>query len=258
MNRPHPFRESRSGTAFAALRSRCLRLFLPFLLAVVLGLSPSQALAGRGGEICERAARLAAQRTGVPLDVLRAISLTETGRRDGGVIRPWPWTVNMEGRGVWFDSFAEALAFATENFDRGARSFDVGCFQLNFKWHGRAFSTIAEMFDPERNALYAAGFLRELFAETGSWTEAAGAYHSRTPEYAARYKKRFRRHLARLSPEALPREPSALPLPAAARPGRIRENRYPLLLGGPSVPASLGSLMPSAAGRGAGRLIGGG
>jgi hypothetical protein len=47
------------------------------------------------------------------------------------------------------------------------------------------------MFNPERNALYAAHFLIELHREFGSWTEAAGAYHSRTPEHADRYKAKF-------------------------------------------------------------------
>ena len=37
------------------------------------------------------------------------------------------------------------------------------------------------------------------YAETGSWTEAAGAYHSRTPEHAERYTAIFERHRARIA-----------------------------------------------------------
>ena len=110
-------------------------------------------------QICDAAARTASAQTGVPLTVLQAISLTETGRKSNGRIRPWPWTVNMEGKGVWFDGPDEAKAYAFRNYKRGARSFDLGCFQLNFKWHGHAFASIEEMFDPEANALYAANFL---------------------------------------------------------------------------------------------------
>nr|WP_245860926.1 transglycosylase SLT domain-containing protein [Rhodobacter maris] len=140
---------------------------------------------------CERVAEEAARRTGVPVSVLKAISLTETGKRIDGKLRPWPWTVNMEGAGHWFDTLDEARAYVFQEFKRGARSFDVGCFQINYKWHSQHFSSIDEMFDPMANALYAARFLAELYGEKGSWNGAAGAYHSRTQEYAERYSARF-------------------------------------------------------------------
>jgi len=54
------------------------------------------------------------------------------------------------------------------------------------------------MFDPDINATYAAKYLTELYHETGSWAQAAGYYHSRTPEYAQRYAKRFAGHLHRI------------------------------------------------------------
>ncbi|MCB1343186.1 MAG: lytic transglycosylase domain-containing protein [Pseudooceanicola sp.] len=141
---------------------------------------------------CDRAAERAARQSGVPLDVLRAITRVETGRRGpGGAIAPWPWTVNMEGLGRWFDNRQEALHYAETEMQAGARSFDVGCFQINFRWHGDAFDSLDAMFDPDRNAEYAARFLARLFAETGDWSRAAGAYHSRTPAFADRYSERF-------------------------------------------------------------------
>ncbi|PTV95271.1 transglycosylase-like protein with SLT domain [Rhodobacter aestuarii] len=140
---------------------------------------------------CERVAEEASRRTGVPISVLKAISLTETGKKIDGKLRPWPWTVNMEGAGHWFDTLDEARAYVFKEFKRGARSFDVGCFQINYKWHNQHFSSIDEMFDPLANALYAAKFLAELYDEKGSWNGAAGAYHSRTKEYAERYSARF-------------------------------------------------------------------
>ncbi|MBZ4022108.1 transglycosylase [Rhodobacter sp. TJ_12] len=140
---------------------------------------------------CERVAEEAARRSGVPVSVLKAISLTETGKRIEGKLRPWPWTVNMEGAGHWFDTLDEARAYVFKEFKRGARSFDVGCFQINYKWHNQHFTSIDEMFDPLSNALYAAKFLTELYNEKGSWNGAAGAYHSRTKEYADRYTARF-------------------------------------------------------------------
>lgn len=79
--------------------------------------------------LCDQAGARAARDTGVPYAVLRAISLTETGRSREGELQPWPWTVNMEGKGTWFEDHESALAYVRQHHDRGARSYDVGCFQ---------------------------------------------------------------------------------------------------------------------------------
>ena len=169
------------------------RVFVALTLFVGSAFSAAAAT-GRSADysaVCEQAAEVAAQKTGVPVSVLKAISLNETGRKSDGAFRPWAWTVNMEGKGHWFDTLDEARAFVFKEYKRGARSFDVGCFQINYKWHGHAFPSIDAMFDPVENSLYAARFLNELYGETGSWMKAAGAYHSRTPKYADKYAARF-------------------------------------------------------------------
>ncbi|WP_171097850.1 transglycosylase SLT domain-containing protein [Ruegeria sp. HKCCD7255] len=148
--------------------------------------------------ICDQAARHAAQAERVPLDILRAITRVETGRAKDGQLIPWPWAVNVEGQGYWFGSEAEAKAYVFKIFKSGTRSFDVGCFQINYRWHGNAFRSIDAMFDPHENAEYAARFLKQLYAELGSWPAAAGAYHSRTPDLAQAYTSRFQTVLAQL------------------------------------------------------------
>ena len=117
----------------------------------------------------------------MPQGVLHAISLTETGRAQGGRLRPWPWAINREGKGYWFANREEALAFAKASLAAGRTSFDVGCFQINYYWHGHNFPSLEAMFDPDTGADYAAQFLRSLYAERGDWSAAAGAYHSQTP-----------------------------------------------------------------------------
>ena len=138
--------------------------------------------------ICRNAAIKAADRNGVPRDVLIAITLVETGTRRGGSYGAWPWTVNVAGEGFWFDSRAAALLKAQKALARGQPSFDVGCFQLNYRWHGEHFSSIDQMFEPGPSSDYAARFLKSLHAETGDWIKAAGFYHSRTPVHAKRYR----------------------------------------------------------------------
>lgn len=210
--------ETRAGARGAAtlrlLRSAAAAMLaLPaFLIAAAAGAfiafaltGPARAARGPDAALCVAAADRAARARGVPSAVLRALTLTETGRRIDGRFEPWPWTVNIEGEGRWFASPAEALAWIERERARGTRSFDVGCFQLNHIWHGDAFPSVAAMFDPEANADYAARFLKGLHGETGDWTAAAGLYHSRTPQFRDRYAARFAEILAR-GPAPLPQE----------------------------------------------------
>lgn len=234
------------------------RLYIVTTMAL-LALSPrSHAIALHDlSQICEQAAEYAAQKTGVPPSVLNAISLTETGRRNSGEMRPWPWTVNMEGKGVWFETEDEARAYVYKNYKRGARSFDVGCFQINYKWHGQEFASIEEMFDPNPNALYAANFLLKLYREKGNWSEAAGAYHSRTQKYAEKYEKRFNAFRAALLDSKVnpsPVAPTEVLVSTIPNLQRTRVNSYPLLQENGNS-RTLGSLVPLGAQRSTRRLI---
>lgn len=143
------------------------------------------------GALCLEAARRAAEVHDIPADVLIALALTETGKQREGATVPWPWAVNDGGTGHWFETRDQAIAFAYDRYKSGARNFDVGCFQLNFRWHSGAFASLDEMFDPVSNADYAARFLVGHYAETGDWTEAAGRYHSLTEVHASRYRTIF-------------------------------------------------------------------
>lgn len=216
-------------------------------VAVVLSAGAEAAVGADTPALCEQAARDAAAATGVPVSVLRAITLTETGRRRDGQVRPWPWSVNMEGESHWFDSVSAAETYAQSQADVGARSFDIGCFQINYRWHGSAFLSIAAMFEPEANALYAARFLKDLYAETGDWSLAAGAYHSRTPQLAVAYRARFdgfRTAFLVADSAPGPQQPTDTTATAAISP--VRRADYPLLrTGGEAV---MGSLVPLAQG----------
>lgn len=240
-----------SGIWFRQLRAGCLAALAVLAATPVMATQESSEPAA----LCERAAQIASEREGVPISVLTAISLNESGRRQGRRFRSWPWTVNMEGAGHWFTTEQEALTYAQKEYDRGARSFDVGCFQINFRWHGQNFTSIEQMFDPLPNALYAARFLRQLYAEQGSWEAAAGVYHSRNPEFAASYAARFSRlrndYLAR-NGEQLPVLPDLqlADLSLAGDPAGTavaRPNNFPLLQSGSG--AGLGSLVPIANGQ---------
>jgi len=207
-------------------------------VAVIVG-APTQAREDAAGA-CRAAAARAARASDVPYAVLAAIMLTETGRTRGGELQAWPWTVNMEGAGNWFDDRDSALSFAFAAYGRGARSFDVGCFQINYRWHHQNFASLEAMFDPDENAAYAARFLSDLYRETGDWSRAAGAYHSRTETLATRYRARFDRIRAGVDPASPDVVAARMPVSQTVAP--VRANTFPLLRASDGR-AALGSLV---------------
>lgn len=168
-------------------------MFRPFacLIRLFLLLAAAPGFAAPAAEVCEWAVQQVSRESGVPEDILAALTLTETGRRMDGVVRPWAWSANSEGEGSWFEDPESAIAFAQSRVDQGRYNLDIGCFQLNYRWHGENFSSVTQMFDPLENARYAARFVSQLYTETGDWRAAAGAFHSRTPQYANKYLARF-------------------------------------------------------------------
>jgi len=168
----------------------------------VLLLLPGVALAGqdtasRRGAVapdpasqCEAAIASVEFSARVPPRLLDAISLTETGRPDPatGRFRAWPWTINAEGQGQFFDTKEQAIAAAQALQARGVQSIDVGCMQVNLLYHPHAFTSLQDAFDPWSNARYAASFLNSLYAGTKDWARAIAAYHSETPALGDAYR----------------------------------------------------------------------
>ncbi|CAH2602014.1 Lytic transglycosylase domain-containing protein [Rhodovastum atsumiense] len=163
-----------------ALARKAMRPGLPGL--ALLAAMQGTAAAGPG-DACREQAALAERVHGIPSGLLLAIGKRESGRFDpeaGGVL-PWPWAVNREGEDRYFTSPEEAIAYVAASQGAGSRSIDVGCFQINLKYHPQAFGSLAEAFDPAANAVYAARFLTQLHGQTGSWETAVAQYHSADP-----------------------------------------------------------------------------
>ncbi|HET7882392.1 MAG TPA: lytic transglycosylase domain-containing protein [Acetobacteraceae bacterium] len=194
--------------------------FLWLAVAILAGTSgdcqaqPSNVGKPTEGLLCRAAVAAAEKATGVPAHLLAAISRVESGRRDAstGAVHPWPWTVNAEGQGYFYDTKAQAIAAVRAMQADGIRSIDVGCGQVNLMHHPTAFPNLEAAFDPQANTAYAARFLKELFARTGDWNKATGLYHSATPELADDYRQKV---LAVLPEEQRSSLPVASPLAQA-------------------------------------------
>jgi hypothetical protein len=174
--------------------------------------APSTATAGSGGDwsLCRRAAAEVEARIPAPEHLLSAVTLTETGRRGPGgkALQAWPWTINVGGKGYVFSNKDEAVRAVRRLMAQGHASIDVGCMQVNLKYHPRAFTSLEEAFDPAANLAYGAEFLTRLKKRHGSWDLAVQHYHSYTEEHRQRYAARFntlwaleRRRMARAGTE---------------------------------------------------------
>ncbi|MDA0304864.1 MAG: transglycosylase SLT domain-containing protein [Proteobacteria bacterium] len=153
--------------------------------------NPTQAF-DNAWNLCATETARTEQRMGVPKHLLKAISLAESGRWDAGRREnvAWPWTVTSGGEGRFFDTKAEAVAEVEILMTQGVRNIDVGCMQVNLYYHGHAFENLKEAFDPKANTTYAAAYLKNMFKVAGNWTDAAGYYHSTTPERNGPYKEK--------------------------------------------------------------------
>lgn len=164
------------------------------LLALCGQMWPKYALAGQDfSGICAGAVHAAEIGSHLPPFLLHAVSLAESGRwserRQAAVA--WPWTITAGGEGKFFRTKEKALAEIRQLLARGVTNIDVGCMQINLRYHGDAFRKLEEAIEPINNVAYAAAFLRHLRLKSGSWAHAIGKYH--TNNWKGRGKDYWRR-----------------------------------------------------------------
>lgn len=155
--------------------------------------TPDAAAAGPKSDwaVCADAGRQAEQRYAIPSGLLLAIGHVETGRSGpGGKVVAWPWSVDAMGASSYFADRRQAIDAVTALRTGKTNSIDVGCFQVNLYYHPEAFSSVEDAFDPYANAFYAARFLSELHARTGSWEGAVAQYHSAELKFGLPYRDR--------------------------------------------------------------------
>lgn len=149
-----------------------MRLLLILALAAFTSSLAEPALSA--GNVCEREMATAAKKYGVPLGMLYAVGLTESGHKES----LQPHAMNIEGRPYFATSLADAIRAYDEATAGGAKMIDIGCMQINHYFHGEKFASVQAMFDPHQNVDYAARFLKGLRAQEGSWTLAVARYHA--------------------------------------------------------------------------------
>jgi hypothetical protein len=146
---------------------------------------------------CEAALVYAARETGVPLRLLRRLASLESGLSGArGTRYPWPWTLNTNGHGSFhFRSRNAAERHLRALFAAGITNVDIGCMQVNWRWHRDSFVSPADMLNPLLNVRYAAQLLAAYKARAGSWSAAVAQYHTRDARLATAYRCRVARAL---------------------------------------------------------------
>lgn len=169
--------------------------------------------------------QLAAQQAGVPVTMLYAIALQESGMNLQGRHVPWPWSLNVAGQTQRFPNRAAAciaLKRALQQFK--PTQVDAGLAQVNVGYQQHRYQEPCELLNPYRNLRIAAQILLEQHQPGQDWLTTAGRYHRPAGgEPAARYRAGVSQHLERLqavartAPNTPPIKPIAAKAPAATQ-----------------------------------------
>ena len=140
-------------TVMSLRTRRCQQSILKLsqiLLCATIGLTASISDARSAGtvdgRICEKFLASVSKSEGVPLGVLYAVGMTETGTR--GILQPY--ALNIEGKSVITESSGGAMKEFRVARRRGKILVDLGCMQVNHHYHGMNFASPDEMLDPEK------------------------------------------------------------------------------------------------------------
>ncbi len=142
---------------------------------------------------CEYLAKDAEKKYGLPENILLSISRVESGyQKVAGVIRAWPWTLNAGGESSYFQTKEDALRSLEERIRKGVKNVDIGCMQLNYRWHKDFFNNLSDMINPIKNVDYAARFLNKLHQRHRSWEKAVKYYHSSKSKFNVKYYRKVK------------------------------------------------------------------
>ncbi|MFS8979206.1 transglycosylase SLT domain-containing protein [Cupriavidus necator] len=147
----------------------------------------------RGGWACAPKTEPFAQMgSRVDPKITAGIAMNESSYRG----RPWPWTLNVAGRGKFFSTREEAYGAINRLLANQRCDFDVGLMQVNWCYHGKRFASPWDALAPATNIRVAEDILTENLQRSGSAMKAVAWYHSANPERGGPYFSRFMKHVA--------------------------------------------------------------
>lgn len=119
----------------------------------------------------------------IPTGLLKAVSKIESEYN--------PLALNDGLKTHKFKTKEEVIDRISYLIQVGKTNFDVGCMQINYRWHSKNFTSPEEMLDVTWNVRYAASLIAGLYKDHGSWQAAIRHYHSYEPKFYKIYSKKI-------------------------------------------------------------------
>lgn len=181
--------------SISTLAAGLLAVITTGLITPAQAAPPNSAVYGANSTVCRQVISQTERALRLPIGIMQAISLAESGRWDKSSRShfAWPWTVMAHGKGRFYPTKAAAIAAVRKLQAEGLQNIDVGCMQVNLKYHPKAFNSLEDAFDPVLNARYAADLFVRLRTANKSITRAVAHYHSTTRARNRPYTKKVMR-----------------------------------------------------------------
>jgi hypothetical protein len=133
---------------------------------------------------------------GVPPIILYGVALQESAKLFGPHVLPYPWTLNVRGTPMRFQSYQAAVAALRSYVTAGITSVDCGLLQVNWRCHHDKLGSFWAALDPYPNIGVGARLLREHFDDTRDWFRAVAHYHNKDPKIGLPYATAVYRRIA--------------------------------------------------------------
>jgi len=112
----------------------------------------------------------------IPVSLLYSVALQESEKP--GVGKPWPWTINYKGKGIYFKSRNELFNYADNLVEKNEFNFDLGLMQVNWRWNSGYFRSLWSATDPYINLNTGAKIIYNYYRKSKSFEDAIGKYHA--------------------------------------------------------------------------------
>jgi hypothetical protein len=129
----------------------------------------------------------------IPATLLYAVALAESGRSIESlpVRRPWPWTLNIAGKGIYYASRLAAWHALEATLRARQERVDIGLMQVNWRYHQDRLQSSWMALDPLHNLSVGAAILKACYERWQEWWRSVGCYHAPSDRQRAdRYQQR--------------------------------------------------------------------
>lgn len=187
------------------IRMKKTRAFFIFIVLITSVMAHEALIddASISHNMCGKHIEKAAKKHAIPPEILWGIAKTEsTWNRKGEKKGPWPWALNVKGKSYYFTTKKKAVNFLKGLSEKKLNRVDIGCMQINYRYHHQHFKSFKTMINPKKNVMYGASFLKDLYVKNKNWLTAIAHYHSKRKHRGQKYAQKVIKNMG--SPQKWP------------------------------------------------------